>query len=69
MKMIGLVFFSILTAFVYGEESPRPVLSSEMIKNTKSYSKAKDFCMKQGGKNLKGNKLTECIVKYQKEAK
>lgn len=78
MKTIGLVFFSILVAFVFGDEAPKAVsvsteqktsLSLEMLKTTKTYSKAKEFCIKQGGESLKGNKLTECIVKYQKEAK
>jgi LAS superfamily LD-carboxypeptidase LdcB len=42
--------------------------SARVKKSTKAYRKAKDACL-QKSEQLKGKKLTDCIVEYQKEAK
>lgn len=48
--------------------SDRTKKSAKVTKSTKAYRKAKEECLKKRD-DLKGKKLTDCIVDYQKEAK
>ena len=79
MKTMFLLIFTVFLSPAYGEDStqrafPGPGISELERKNakvglsTRDYRKAKIECLKMN-ENLKGKKLTDCIVEYQKEAK
>lgn len=79
MKTICMLLFTVFLAFAFGEDStqrayPGPGLrelekkSAKVDRSTRDYHKAKVECLKKS-ENLKGKKLTDCIVEYQKEAK
>lgn len=79
MKTICMLIFTVFLAFAFGEDStqrayPGPGLkelqkkSAKVDKSTKDYRKAKGECLKRS-ESLKGKKLTDCIVEYQKEVK
>ena len=74
-----MLLFTVLWALAFAEDStqqafPGPGIREQARKNekvdksTKAYRQAKHECLKRGG-DLKGKKLTDCIVEYQREAK
>lgn len=74
-----MLLFTVFLALAFAEDStqqafPGPGMKEQAKKNeradktTKAYRQAKHECLKKGG-DLKGKKLTDCIVEYQKEAK
>lgn len=72
MKTILMFIFTVFVAIALGEDSSQRAFPGggkmRESKSTKAYKKAKEACLK-GDAELKGKKLTECIVNYQKEAK
>ncbi len=67
-----MFIFTVFVAIALGEDTsqrafPGPGRTKES-KSTKAYKKAKEECLKIHPE-LKGKKLMECIVNYQKEAK
>lgn len=76
--MIGFFTFTFLTTFASAEDTlkqetmPKEVkkeISAPMAKSRRAYAQAKAACVKESEGHLKGKKLTECIVNYQKEMK
>lgn len=71
-----ILFLSVFLAIAAAEDKSQRILhrsdtskkSAKVTKSTKAYRKAKEECIKLSDK-LKGKKLTDCIVDYQKEAK
>lgn len=72
MKTILMLTFTVFLAIAFGEDSSQRAFPGapkmKVTKSTKAYKKAKEACLKNDSE-LKGKKLTECIVNYQKEAK
>ena len=76
MKTLCLLFLTVFLAFAFAEDSTQQAsLALEtskktlgVTKSTKAYRKAKEECLKKSDE-LKGKKLTDCIVDYQKEVK
>lgn len=72
MKTLLMLTLTVFLAIALGEDSSqRAFPGSAKIresKSTRAYKKAKEDCVKKNSE-LKGKKLTECIVNYQKEAK
>ena len=77
MKTLCMIAFTVFLAIAVAEDSsqrafpganPKVKVGRE-TKSTKAYKVAKEACVKSGEGQLKGKKLTECIVNYQKEAK
>ncbi|MBC7427859.1 MAG: hypothetical protein H7336_04550 [Bacteriovorax sp.] len=81
MKTLCVVLFAVFLAIAVAEDSsltispgietrPAPKLEQQReTKSTKAYKLAKEACVKSSDGKLKGKKLTECIVNYQREAK
>lgn len=76
--MIGFLTFTFLVTFASAEDTlrqermPKEVkkeINSPMAKSRRAYAQAKAACVKESKGHLKGKKLTECIVNYQKEIK
>lgn len=71
-----ILFFSVFLAVTVAEDTSQRAFpgadstkkSAKVTKSTKAYRKAKEACLKKS-EQLKGKKLTDCIVEYQKEAK
>lgn len=77
MKTLCILFLTVFLAIALAkEDSQRLSLapaetskkSAKVTKITKIYRKAKEECLKKSD-TLKGKKLTDCIVDYQKEVK
>lgn len=74
MKTLCMMIFTVFLAFAFAEDTGQrafgggPKKKIHEMKVTKEYKKAKEECLKSS-EELRGKKLTECIVKYQKEAK
>ncbi len=76
MKMIFVVVFAVFVAFAFAEDTSKRAFPDNSAKrqmtetkSTKAYKKAKEACVNSSNGELKGKKLTECIVNYQKETK
>lgn len=76
MKTLCILFFTVFLALAVAEDTSQRTYpgadtakkSAKVTKSTKAYRKAKEECLKKS-EELKGKKLTDCIVDYQKEAK
>lgn len=77
MKTLCILFFTVFLALAAAEDTSQRAFpgpdsaskkSAKVTKSTKAYRKAKEACLKKS-EELKGKKLTDCIVDYQKEAK
>lgn len=79
MKTLCIIIFTSFLSIAVAEDSTQRAFpgasakelerkSARVTKSTKAYRKAKDACLKNS-EELKGKKLTDCIVEYQKEAK
>ena len=80
MKTTCIIIFTVFLALAVAEDTALKIhtgtgIKGEFLKknagvakSTKAYSKAKEECLKRS-EELKGKKLTDCIVEYQKEAK
>lgn len=76
MKTLCILFFTVFFALAVAEDTSQRAFpgadtdkkSAKVTKSTKAYRKAKEECLKKS-EQLKGKKLTDCIVDYQKEAK
>ena len=76
MKTLCILFFTVFLALAVAEDTSQRAFpgpdtskkSAKVVKSTKAYRKAKEECLKKS-EELKGKKLTDCIVDYQKEAK
>ncbi len=76
MKTLCLLFLTVFLALAVAEDPKNQASSGQntsieserVTKSTKAYRKAKEECLKKS-EELKGKKLTDCIVDYQKEAK
>lgn len=76
MKMLSVVVFAVFVASSFAEDTSTRAFSEIKVKkqlaetkSTKAYKKAKEACVSSSDGQLKGKKLTECIVNYQKETK
>ncbi|MBC7713679.1 MAG: hypothetical protein H7177_10085 [Rhizobacter sp.] len=80
MKTLCVLLFAAFLAIAVAEDSqvtappvveaqPAVNVAPRVTKSTKAYKLAKEACVKSSDGKLKGKKLTECIVNYQKEAK
>lgn len=79
MKTLSIIIFALLMAISFAEDSSKRAYPGQEshdqknrlheTKSTKAYKKAKEACVESSKGQLKGKKLTECIVNYQKEAK
>jgi hypothetical protein len=67
MNTLCVTILTIFLALAVADEGKIPK-NPRVVKSTKAYSKAKVACLKKS-EELKGKKLTDCIVEYQKEAK
>lgn len=78
MKLLCMLLLTLLLTTVVAQESSKvdtipgqkelDKKSARVVKSAKAYRKAKDECLKKN-EDIKGKKLTDCIVEYQKEAK
>lgn len=76
MKTLCILIFSAFLSIAIAEDTSQRAFpgpdsskkSAKVVKSTKAYRKAKEECLKKS-EELKGKKLTDCIVEYQKEAK
>jgi hypothetical protein len=76
MKTLCILFLTVFLALAVAEDTSQRAFpgsdtskkSAKVTKSTKAYRKAKEECLKKSDE-LKGKKLTDCIVDYQKEAK
>ena len=76
MKTLCILFLTFFLAVAVAEDTSQRAFrgadtskkSAKVTKSTKAYRKAKEECLKKSDV-LKGKKLTDCIVDYQKEAK
>ena len=76
MKTLSILFLTVFLALAVAEDTKNQVFggpktlieSARVTKSTKAYRKAKEECLKKSD-DLKGKKLTDCIVNYQKEVK
>ena len=76
MKTLCILLLTVFLALAVAEDNSQQVSkgqsqskkSARVTKSTKAYRKAKEECLKKSD-GLKGNKLTDCIVDYQKEVK
>lgn len=77
MKTFCILFFTVFLALAVAEDTSQRTFSradvavrksAKVTRSTKAYRKAKEACLEKS-EQLKGNKLTDCIVDYQKEAK
>ena len=72
MKILCLLVVTIFLGSVSAETAfqreDMTKKNTKVLKSTKAYRKAKEECLKKSF-DLKGKKLTDCIVDYQKEAK
>lgn len=77
MKTLCILFFTVFLGLAVAEDTSQRAFpgtdaaakkSAKVTKSTKAYRKAKEECLKKS-EELKGKKLTDCIVDYQKEAK
>jgi hypothetical protein len=78
MKMLCVLLFTFFLTTLVAQESNKgdtipgqkdlEKKSARVVKSAKAYRKAKDECLKKN-EDIKGKKLTDCIVEYQKEAK
>lgn len=76
MKTMCILFLTVFLALAVAEDTSQRAFpgpdsakkSAKVTKSTKAYRKAKEECLKKSDV-LKGKKLTDCIVDYQKEAK
>jgi hypothetical protein len=76
MKTLCILFFTVSVTLAVAEDTIQRTFSgidsvkknAKVTKSTRAYRKAKEECLKSSG-DLKGKKLTDCIVDYQKEAK
>lgn len=76
MKTLPVIIFAMLMGSAFGENTSKRTYPDEGArkvkiesKSTKAYKKAKEACVSSSKEELKGKKLTECIVNYQKETK
>lgn len=76
MKTLYLLLLAFCATYVQAEDTSSHVFQDGRVKKVKgetqstlAYKKAKEVCLKSVNAELKGKKLTECIVNYQKEAK
>jgi hypothetical protein len=78
MKLLCTLIFSFLLTTVVAQENSKAITTSgqrdlekkspRVVRRVKAYRNAKDECLKKN-EDIKGKKLTDCIVEYQKEAK
>jgi hypothetical protein len=79
MKMLCMLIFTIFLTTVVAQENNQEAStipgqkdldkkSARVVKSAKAYRRAKEECLKKN-EDIKGKKLTDCIVEYQKEAK
>ncbi|MBY0415367.1 MAG: hypothetical protein K2Q18_14440 [Bdellovibrionales bacterium] len=74
MKTLCLVIFSVFMAIAQALDSSQKPLnglekkSPKVLKSARAYREAKVECIKKS-MELKGSKLTNCIVEYQKKSK
>lgn len=81
MKTICLISLTVLLAIALANDSHSSLqavgatasvkkeMNPRILKSTKAYREAKKACLKKSEGRLKGKQLTDCIVRYQKEAK
>ena len=77
MKSLSVIIFAVVMASAFAEDSSQRAFPDAGVKkkqvadtkSTRAYKKAKEACVNSSDGKLKGKKLTECIVNYQKEAK
>ncbi len=80
MKTLSILLFTLFLAIAAAEDASQVVSPDTMVRvekveskhetrSTKAYKRAKEACVKSSDGRLKGKKLTECIVNYQKETR
>lgn len=76
MKTLFVIIFAVFVAIAFAEDSSQRAFPDVKVKkqtaetkSTKAYKKAKEACVSSSAGQLKGKRLTECIVNYQKETK
>lgn len=76
MKKFSVLILCLFAASAFGEDTSKRAFPDARVKkqktetmSTKAYRIAKEACVNSSNRELKGKKLTECIVNYQKEAK
>ena len=76
IKTLCMLVFTVFVAFALAEDSTMRDSANKLSvkkslhvdKSTKAYKTAKEACLGKS-EDLKGKKLTDCIVEYQKAAK
>lgn len=73
MKTLCFIIFTVLLVIAQAEDSQKAIKglerkSPKVQRGARAYHEAKEECLKKEV-DLKGSRLTNCIVDYQKKAK